>query len=154
MFALLLGPAGRYLAGAAIILAVLAGAFAAGVAYERPKVEAAEARTAAAKAAAAALADAAQANADAAKRLGEDLRRQAESFAKDAEIARFDGDRVALAREAAALAAQSCADPPEPLVDDPVHRALKGERVSEDADLPGSLKAAMDALRKPKGKAR
>ncbi|WP_375453468.1 hypothetical protein [uncultured Methylobacterium sp.] len=82
------------------------------------------------------LADVASGNARTVQVQAEKARADALAYDADAVAKASDDSRIALALEAASIAARATACPPE-------GRA----RVSEDDPLPGSLGAAMDALR-------
>lgn len=113
------------------------------------KVTAAETRADAAEADARRLSELANANAAAAKETAAEARRQADAYQADARTARSDADRFDLARQAAELAAKATECP---TVSKDVHDALIGRPISEDASIPGSLRAAMGALRKGRKK--
>lgn len=141
----LLGPLARYLAVGLLALAFAGALIGVGIRYERAQVLVAVARADKAEADAKRLAADAQASADAARKLASDNEAQALAYAADAEQARSDADRFAIAREAATIAAKAC-ETTDPVVSDEVHRALTGKATAEGAPLPGSLKAAVEAI--------
>ncbi|MEL6061868.1 MULTISPECIES: hypothetical protein [unclassified Methylobacterium] len=155
-----LGPVGRYLAGGSVLFAIVAALFAAGIRYDRSEAAVAVERAARAEADTRHMAATAQANAKTASELAADNEQQALAYAADAERSRDDADRFELARQAAEAgrrAAQAelaelrkelAAKPaePAPLVDDAVHRALRGQPLGDDASMPSSLRAAIEAL--------
>ncbi|KZC01419.1 hypothetical protein ABID82_004255 [Methylobacterium sp. PvP062] len=155
-----LGPVGCYFSGGFVLFAVLAAIFGAGIRYDRSEASVAVERANRAEDETKHVAATAQVNAKTAKQLAADNEAQALAYAADAERSRDDADRFELARQAAEqgrLAAQAeladlrrelAAKPGEsaPLVNDSVHRVLRGEPLGDDAGQPASLRAALESL--------